>query len=66
MMKSLPQEPDQLVRRSDLDNSLDSLRSELRIEMRDLTNAQTRTLMLCMVGSVTALAVTELLVNVLA
>ena len=62
MMRSLPPEPDDLVRRSDLL----TVRDELRIEMRDLTVGQTRTLMLGMVGSVTALSITQLIVALVA
>jgi hypothetical protein len=35
------------------------------VEMRDLTSGQTRTLMLGLVGSVTALSVTQLIVAAL-
>lgn len=62
MMKSLPPEADELIRKQDLDRAADAL----RIEMRDLTVGQTRTLMLGMVGSVTALAITELAINLIA
>lgn len=37
----------------------------LRVEMRDLTNQQTRTLMLGLVGSITALAITQLVLAAL-
>ncbi len=61
-MQSLPPEPDDLVRRNDLERGV----SELRIEMGDLTVGQTRTLMLGMVGSVTALAITQIVVSLIA
>lgn len=37
----------------------------LRVEMRDLTNQQTRTLMLGLVGSITAFTITQLLLAAL-
>ncbi|WP_436794025.1 hypothetical protein [Actinospongicola halichondriae] len=108
MMKSLPQDPDELVRtaglaaveqrldnsivavRADLatveqrlDNSIVAVRadlatveqrldarisvlgSDLRVEMRDLTSAQTRTMTLGLVGSVTALAITQIVASLI-
>jgi hypothetical protein len=41
------------------------LRTELKTEIRDLTTQQTRTLMLGLVGSITALAATQLIVAAL-
>ena len=41
------------------------LRTELKTEMRDLTTGQTRTMMLGLVGSITALTVTQLIVAAL-
>ena len=40
------------------------LRTELKTEMRDLTVHQTRTMMLGLVGSVTALSITQLVLGV--
>ena len=58
MMKSLPPEPERLATKDDLR----VLGAELRVEMRELTAGQTRTLMLGLVGSVTAMSVTQLIV----
>ncbi len=73
MMKSLPQDPDELVRKADLaaveqrlDARISVLGSELRVEMRDLTSAQTRTMTLGLVGSVTALAITQIVASLIA
>lgn len=41
------------------------LRTELKTEMRDLTAGQTRTMMLGLVGSITALTVTQLIIAAL-
>ena len=41
------------------------LRTELTTEMRDLTSGQTRTMMLGLVGSITALSITQLVVAAL-
>lgn len=79
MMKSLPPEPDDLARSRDilavkvdlaaveqrLDAKIDVLGADLRVEMRELTVGQTRTLMLGMVGSVTALSITQTIVTLL-
>lgn len=58
--------------RTELETEIAGLRTELetelangRTEMRDLTAGQTRTMMLGLVGSVTALAVTQLIVAAL-
>lgn len=61
MMKSLPPETERLATREDLA----VLGGELRVEMRELTAGQTRTLMLGLVGSVTALSITQLVVAAL-
>lgn len=66
VMRSLPPDPDELARRSDLERVVGDAKSELRIEMRDLTVGQTRTLMLGMVGSVTALTIGQLVVTLVA
>ena len=99
LMDSLPHDPDELVRKTDLDaveqrldTSIDSVRTELksdldaveqrldakigllgaelrtdlstmRVEMRDLTSTQTRTMMLGLVGSITALTITQIVVS---
>jgi hypothetical protein len=47
---------------SELRLEISQLRTEVKTEMRDLTAGQTRTMMLGPVGSVTALAVTQLLI----
>lgn len=72
MMKSLPPETDDLVRKADLaaveqrlDARISVLGSELRVEIRDLTSAQTRTMMLGLVGSVTALAITQIVASLI-
>ena len=51
--------------RGDLRVEMAQLRTELKTEMQDLTTGQTRTMMLGLVGSVTALAVTQLVVAAL-
>lgn len=80
MMKSLPPEPDDLARGADIlavradladaeqriESKLSLVGTELRVEMRDLTVGQTRTLMMGVVGSVTALSITQLVVALLA
>lgn len=50
---------------ADLRVEMAQLRTELKTEMRDLTTGQTRTMMLGLVGSVTALAATQLIVAAL-
>jgi len=63
MMTSLPPQPDRLATKDDLAVLGAELRAEmadLRVEMRDLTSQQTRTLLLGLVGSITALAITQL------
>jgi hypothetical protein len=51
--------------RGDLRAEMAQLRGELKTEMQDLTTGQTRTMMLGLVGSVTALAITQLVVAAL-
>jgi hypothetical protein len=51
--------------RTELKTEMAHLRTELKTEMRDLTTGQTRTMMLGLVGSVTALAVTQIVVAAL-
>ena len=46
-----------------LDAKIDVMGAALRVEMRDLTSAQTRTMMLGLVGSITALTITELVIG---
>jgi hypothetical protein len=48
--------------RTDLRVEMAQLRTEFKTEMHDVTTAQTRTMMLGLVGSVTALAVTQMVV----
>lgn len=50
---------------ADVRREMADLRAELRTEMRDLTAGQTRTMMLGLVGSVTALSVTQLVIAAL-
>jgi hypothetical protein len=50
---------------ADLRTEMADLRTDVKTEMRDLTSGQTRTMMLGLVGSVTALAVTQLIVAAL-
>ena len=47
---------------SQLRAELSEVRSELRVEMRDLTSQQTRTLMIGLVLSITALAITQIVI----
>ena len=61
MISVLPREPSRLATKEDLR----LLGAELRVEMRDLTSQQTRTLMLGLVLSITALAITQIVVTVL-
>ena len=56
MISALPHDPDRLATKDDLV----VLGSELRVEMRDLTSQQTRTLMIGLVLSITALAITQI------
>ena len=51
--------------RTELKTDMAELRTELKTEMRDLTSGQTRTMMLGLVGSITALTVTQLIVAAL-
>ncbi len=51
--------------RTELKTEMAELRTELKAEMRDLTTGQTRTMMLGLVGSITALTVTQLIVAAL-
>ncbi len=50
---------------SDLRIELRTGMAELRTEMRDMTSGQTRTMMLGLVGSVTALAATQMVIATL-
>ncbi len=50
--------------RADLRTEMADLRTELKTEMRDLTAQQTRTMTIGLVGSVTALAITQLVLGV--
>lgn len=79
MIKALPPDPQRLATKDDLAVLAAELRAEmaglrvemadmrtsLMVEMRDLTSGQTRTMMLGLVGSITALSVTQMLVAVL-
>jgi hypothetical protein len=72
MIKALPHDVDRLATKDDLAvlgaelrREMAELRSDLRVEMRELTSSQTRTLMLGLVGSITALTVTEIVVAAL-
>ena len=51
--------------RGDLRVEMAQLRTELKVKMQDLTSGQTRTMMLGLVGSITALTVTQLVVAAL-
>ena len=69
MIKALPPDPERLATKDDLAVlgselrlEIAQLRTEVKSEMRDLTAGQTRTMMLGLVGSVTALTVTQLIV----
>ena len=50
---------------AELRTEMADLRTELKTEMRDLTSGQTRTMMLGLVGSITALSVTQLVIAAL-
>ncbi|HAS10202.1 MAG TPA: hypothetical protein DCS55_06745 [Acidimicrobiaceae bacterium] len=72
MIKALPPDPQRLATKDDLAVlgselrlEIAQLRTEMKTEMRDLTAGQTRTMMLGLVGSVTALTVTQLIVAAL-
>jgi len=58
MISALPHDPERLATKDDLV----VLGSELRVEMRDLTSQQTRTLMVGLVLSITALAITQIVI----
>ena len=62
MISALPPDPSRLATKDDLA----ILSSELRVEMRDLTSQQTRTLMVGLVLSITALAITQIVVATIA
>ncbi len=49
---------------ADLRTEMADLRTELKTEMRDLTAQQTRTMTIGLVGSITALAITQLVLGV--
>ena len=79
MIKALPPDPERLATKDDLAVLGSELRAEmadlrtelrtglaeLRTEMRDMTSGQTRTMMFGLIGSVTALAATQLIVAAL-
>lgn len=79
MIKALPPDPQRLATKDDLAVLAAELRAEmagirvemadmrtsLMVEMRDLTSGQTRTMMLGLVGSITALSATQLIVAAL-
>jgi hypothetical protein len=68
MIKALPPDPHRLATKDDLAVLAAELRAEmagLRVEMRELTSGQTRTMMLGLVGSITALSATQLIVAAL-
>jgi hypothetical protein len=79
MIKALPPDPHRLATKDDvalmgaelrtemavLRTEMADLRTELKTEIRDLTTQQTRTLMLGLVGSITTLAATQLIVAAL-
>lgn len=50
---------------ADLRVEMAELRTEFKTEMHEVTTAQTRTMMLGLVGSVTALAVTQMVIATL-
>ena len=50
--------------RTELRTEMADLRTELKTEMRDLTAQQTRTMTIGLVGSITALAITQLVLGV--
>lgn len=62
MISALPPDPTRLATKDDLA----VLGAELRVEMRDLTSQQTRTLMVGLVLSITALAITQIVLATLA
>jgi hypothetical protein len=62
MISALPPDPSRLATKDDLA----ILSSELRVEMRDLTSQQTRTLMVGLVLSITALAITQIVLATIA
>ena len=69
MISALPPDPSRLATKDDLAVLAAELRAEmadLRVEMRDLTSQQTRTLMTGLVLSITALAITQIVLATLA
>ncbi len=50
--------------RTELKTEMAGLRTDLKTEMRDLTAQQTRTMTIGLVGSITALAITQLVLGV--
>ena len=62
MISALPPHPGRLATKDDLA----VLGAELRLEMRELTSQQTRTLMMGLVLSITALAITQIVIAALA
>nr|QMS48152.1 hypothetical protein WG33_0351 [uncultured bacterium] len=73
MISALPPDPTRLATRddlavlgADLRTEMDELSGSLRAEMRDLTSQQTRTLMIGLVPSITALAITQIVLATLA
>ena len=79
MISALPPDPTRLATKDDLavlgadlrtemaelSGSLRVEMAELRVEMRDLTSQQTRTLMIGLVLSITALAITQIVLATL-
>ncbi len=68
MIKALPSDPQRLATKDDLAVLGAEMRAdmaELRVEMRDLTVQQTRTLLVGLVGSITAFSITQLVVAAL-
>jgi len=69
MISALPPDPSRLATKDDLAVLGAGLRAhmaELRVEMRDLTSQQTRTLMVGLVLSITALAITQIVLAAIA
>ena len=73
MISALPPDPSRLATKDDLAvlgahlrAEMAELKESLRVEMRDLTSQQTRTLMIGLVLSITALAITQIVLATLA
>ena len=72
MISALPPDPSRLATKddpavlgADLRAEMAELKESLRVEMRDLTSQQTRTLMVGLVLSITALAITQIVLATL-